>query len=343
MRKLYQLCACVLTLALLLSMGACSSTKPEESTPVVETSSTPEPAPEQTAAVERGTISVAALKGPTGMGMSFLMKANEDGGTEQDYDFTLSGAPDEVTAAFINGDLDIAAVPINLAAVLAAKTGNVKLLAVNTLGVLYILENGDSVHALEDLSGKTLLATGQGSTPEYILSYLLEKSGVADSVEVQYLTEHSELAALMASGSCTLGMLPEPNVTVVTTKNPDVHVAVDLTAAWDELVGTPLVQGCIIARADLAESDPEAIEIFLDEYAQSVDEVNSDHAAAAELIAEYGIVESAAIAEKAIENCNIVCLTGDELRASADAMFQVLFEANPKSIGGAVPGDEIYF
>ena len=189
----------------------------------------------------------------------------------------------------------------------------------------------------------TLMATGQASTPEYVLSYVLEQNGLTDSVTVEYLTEHSELAARMASGESKLGMLPEPNVTVVTTKNPDVRVALDLTEEWNKVTGTQLIQGCIIARADFVEENPDAIEIFLDEYAQSVENVNSDHAAAAALISEYGIVESAAIAEKAIDGCNIVCITGDELRQSADAMYQVLFEANPKSIGGAVPDESIYY
>ena len=333
MKKLYRALALVFTAAMLLSFAACSqSESPASSEPPVESSSTPAPVetPEVSSDVDEteedaAPIRVAALNGPTGMGMSFLMSADENGETAQDYEFTLSGDPSAVNAAFINGDYDIAAVPINVAAVLYQKTGNVKLLAVNTLGVLYVLENGDSIQRIDDLAGKTVMATGQASTPEYVLSYLLEQNGLADSVEVQYLTEHSELASLMAAGECTLGMLPEPNVTVVTT------------------TGVQLVQGCIIASAQFAEENPGAVDIFLDEYAQSVENVNSDPAAAAQLISQYGIVESAETAEKAIPNCNIVCLTGDELRASADAMFNVLFEANPQSIGGAIPGEDIYY
>ena len=351
MKKLYRALALVFTAAMLLSFAACSqSESPASSEPPVESSSTPAPVetPEVSSDVEEteedaAPIRVAALNGPTGMGMSFLMSADENGETAQDYEFTLSGDPSAVNAAFINGDYDIAAVPINVAAVLYQKTGNVKLLAVNTLGVLYVLENGDSIQRIDDLAGKTVMATGQASTPEYVLSYLLEQNGLADSVEVQYLTEHSELASLMAAGECTLGMLPEPNVTVVTTKNPDVRVALDLTEEWEKTTGVQLVQGCIIASAQFAGENPGAVDIFLDEYAQSVENVNSDPAAAAQLISQYGIVESAETAEKAIPNCNIVCLTGDELRASADAMFNVLFEANPQSIGGAIPGEDIYY
>ncbi|MGI6028881.1 MAG: ABC transporter substrate-binding protein [Candidatus Heteroscillospira sp.] len=343
MKNLYRIGACILALTMLLALAACGGQTAPESEAPVQSSSTPEPTPTPESTPEPVHVNVAALKGPTGMGMSFLMSASDKGETANDYSFTLTGAPNEVSGAVINGDVDIAAVPLNLAAVLSAKTGNVKILAVNTLGVLYVLENGDSVQSMADLSGKTIQATGQGSTPEYVLSYLLEQNGLTDSVTVEYLTEHSELAASMASGMSALGMLPEPNVTVVTTKNPDVRVALDLTEEWYNVTGTQLVQGCIVVRSDFAEENPEAVEIFLDEYAESVENVNSDTAAAAELIAQYGIVESAAIAEKAIPNCNIVCITGDELRESADAMFEVLFEANPKSVGGAVPGEEIYY
>ncbi|MGE4352752.1 MAG: ABC transporter substrate-binding protein [Oscillospiraceae bacterium] len=349
MKKLYQIFAFALVLIMAVMLtGLVGCYNAQETAAPTQASATPEPTPVQSTSTPEPTpepvpINIAALKGPTGMGMSFLMQASENGKTQNTYDFTLSGAPDDVVSKFISGEVDVAAVPINLAAVLMAKTDNVKILAVNTLGVLYILENGDTIHSVADLAGKTIEATGQAATPEYILSYILQKNGIADSVTVEYLTEHSELAALMASGDVTLGMLPEPNVTVVMSKNPDVRVALNLTDEWEAVTGTQLVQGCIIARADFAEENHDALQVFLDEYAQSVENVNTDHAAAAELIAKYGIVESAAVAEKAIDNCNIVCMTGDEMKESADAMFAVLFEANPKSIGGAIPDESIYF
>ena len=349
MNKLYRLFSFALAIALILMlMGLVGCYKaPEVSTPVQNTA-TPEPTPVESTPVPEITptsinINIAALKGPTGMGISFLMQDSENGQTHNSYNVSLSGAPDEVTSKFISGEVDVAAVPLNLAAVLAAKTGNVKILAVNTLGVLYVLENGNTINSVKDLAGKTIKATGQGATPEYVLNYILERNEIADSVNVEYLAEHSELAALMASGDVSLGMLPEPNVSVVMAKNADVRIALDLSDEWQAISGTQLVQGCIIVRADFAEQNHDALKVFLDEYAQSVENVNKDHAAAAQLIAKYGIVESAAIAEKAIENCNIVCITGDDLKQSADAMFAVLFEANPKSVGGAVPDESIYF
>ncbi len=284
-------------------------------------------------------INITALKGPTGMGMAMLMQEEYAG----DYSITLSSAPDEVTAAFISGDTDIAAVPINLASVLYNKLeGDVVLLAVNTLGVLYVLEAGDTVNSLADLAGKTLYATGQGSTPEYILNYLLEANGMTDQVTVEYYTEHSELATLMAAGDVTLGMLPEPNVSAVLVKNDAVHVALDLTEEWNSVSDTALVQGCIIAKRSYYEANTAAVESFLTDYAASAEYVNTNVDEAATLMETYGILASAAIAKQAIPKCNIVCMQGEDAQAAASGMLKVLFNANPKSVGGALPGDDFY-
>lgn len=284
-------------------------------------------------------IRVTALKGPTGMGMAGIL-----GDEYKDiYDITLSGAPDEVTASFISGETDVAAVPVNLASVLYNKLeGDVAVLAVTTLGVLYILENGTAVNALSDLSGKTLYATGQGSTPEYVVNYLLDRAGV-ENVTVEYLTEHSELAALMASGERSLGMLPEPNVTAVTAKNANVRVALDLTAEWDAVCDTPLVQGCLIARRSFVEEHGAAVERFLADYEASTAFVNEHHQRAAMVMEAHEILASAAIAKAAIPKCNIVYMTGDEMETALSAMLAVLFEANPKSVGGALPASDFYY
>ena len=286
---------------------------------------------------EATAIKVGALKGPTGMGLAYMMQQNggEDGGIE------LYDAPDAVTGKFISGELDIAAVPINLAATLYNRLeGDVRMLAVNTLGVLYILENGDTIGSLAGLSGKTVYATGQGSTPEYVLKGLLEQAGIAD-VTVEFVGEHAALAAMMASGEAEIAMLPEPNVSAVLLKNPNVRVALDLNQQWKQHMGNDLVQGCYIARASFAEAHPAAIEQFLKDCAASVERVNSDEGAAA-LIAEQGILPSEAVAAKAIPSCNIVCLTGDEMYQAASGMLQTLYDANPQSIGGALPGGDLY-
>lgn len=342
MKKLF---AILLTLLLALSVAACApaqqpaaTSQPEATVQPAAEEATPAPA-QATAPVQAGPLNVAALKGPTGMGIVALM------GQEyaSQYAVTLASSPDEVTAAFIAGSLDIAAVPINLGAVLYNKLeGDVAMLAVNTLGVLYILENGDSIQSIADLSGKTLGATGQGSTPEYVLNYLLEKNGIADA-KVEYYTEHSELATLLTAGDVKLGMLPEPNVTATLAQNADLRVALDLTAEWSKVSDTKLVQGCIIARKSALEGREADITKFLKDYEASTAFVNGHHKKASILIEQYGIMAKAALAQKAIGKSNIVCLTGEEMRAAASGMLQVLFEANPKSVGGALPGDDFYY
>lgn len=285
-------------------------------------------------------IAITALKGPTGMGMTLLM------GDEfsKKYAITLSSAPDEVTAQLISGETDIAAVPLNLASVLYNKTeGGVVMLAVNTLGVLYVLENGNEIQSVSDLAGKTLYATGQGSTPEYMLNYILAQYGLTDSVTVEYKAEHSELATLMASGDVTLGMLPEPNVTSVLMQNESVRVALDLNALWEEATGISAVQGCIVVRSEyLAEHEAE-VKAFLEDYGASVNYVNEHHEKASIMMETYGVVAKAAVGKASIEKSNIVFVTGSDMRDMAEAMLTVLFDANAKSVGGALPGDDFYY
>ena len=285
-------------------------------------------------------VNIGTLQGPTGMGMVTLM------GDEfsSKYNITIESAPDAVVGKIINGELDIAAVPVNLAATLYNKTeGNIMMIAVNTLGVLYVLEEGETVNSMADLAGKTLYATGQGSTPEYMLSYLLEKNGLTDSVTVEYKAEHSELATLMASGEVKLGMLPEPNVTATMAKNENLRVALDLTKEWKDAAGVEPVQGCIVVRKDYFEQNQAAVRLFLKEYEAAVNYTKANQAETAALMEKYGIIGSAAIAEKAIDKCNIVCYRDEAMRTAAEAMLQVLFDANPKSVGGALPGDDFYY
>lgn len=283
---------------------------------------------------------IGTLQGPTGMGMVTLM------GDEfsSKYNITIESAPDAVVGKIINGELDIAAVPVNLAATLYNKTeGNIMMIAVNTLGVLYVLEDGETVNSMADLAGKKLYATGQGSTPEYMLSYLLEKNGLTDSVTVEYKAEHSELATLMASGEVKLGMLPEPNVTATMAKNENLRVALDLTKEWKDAAGVEPVQGCIVVRKDYFEQNQAVVRLFLKEYEAAVNYTKANQAETAALMEKYGIIGSAAIAEKAIDKCNIVCYRDEAMRTAAEAMLQVLFDANPKSVGGALPGDDFYY
>ena len=345
-------------LALGLSLAACGQ-KAEKPAQTEEPAQSEEPAevpetPEFTPAEFR----IAALKGPTAMGLVELMSLSDTANemmegkedvvsTKNTYDFTLAGSADEVTPALIKGDLDMACVPANLAAVLYGKTeGAVEVLAVNTLGVLYIVENGETVQSMADLKGQTIVAAGKGSTPEYALRYLLTENGIdPDSdVTIDWKSEHAECVAALASGAATIAMLPQPFVTVAQTKIEGLRVALDLTEEWDALDnGSGLLTGVVVARKSFVEEHSAAVEAFLADYAESVEWVNGNNADAAQLISKYGIVEAAAVAEKALPHCNIVCITGGEMKEKLSGYLQVLFDAEPTSVGGKLPEADFYY
>ena len=293
---------------------------------------------------EQLTVNVAAMKGPTGIGMAQLSSLAEEGKTAYNYSIAYAGSPDEVTGSLISGELDIAAVPVNLGAVLFNKTeGQILTAAVNTLGVLYVVEKGDSIQSVADLAGKKLLAAGQGSTPEYILNYILDKNGLSGSVEVEYAAEHAEAVTKLASGEADMIAVPEPFVTTALSKVEGARIALDLTAEWERVSDAQLVQGCLVVRKAFAEEHPEALKSFLREYAASAKYAVDFPAEAGALVEKYGIMASAALAEKAIPNCNIVCITGEEMQVMVSGMLKVLFDANPKSVGGKLPGDDMFY
>lgn len=283
-------------------------------------------------------VRVAALAGPTGMGLAYMMQDMQDR-----YTVELFTAPDQVTAKIVNGEVDIAAVPINLASVLYKKTeGKVNVIAINTLGVLYVLENGNSINSVSDLAGKTIWSTGEGSTPEYILNYLLAANGLTDSVKVEYIADNAELIAKLADGSAEVALLPEPHVSIATAQNGNVRVALKVNDLWSEKNDTQLVQGVYIVRSDYLASNKTQVDAFLKDAADSAKKVVSEEDAAAVVVAQ-GIIGKEPIAKRAIPNCNITLVTGAEMKASVSAMLKVLFDANPKSIGGAMPNDDFYY
>lgn len=285
-------------------------------------------------------IRIAALKGPTGMGMVKLA----DKQNYPNYTVSIEASPDALNPRIISGEVDVAAVPVNLASVLYNKLdGDISVLAVSTLGVLYVVEAGSEVNSVADLAGKTVYATGQGATPEYILNYLLDKNGVAGSVEVNYVGEHAALATMLADGSAEIGMLPEPNVTSTLAGNDDLRIALNLTEEWNKVCSTELVQGVVIARKSFVNEHPEAIEQFLREYEKSSAFVNENIDEAAKLIVDVGILGNVEIAKKAIPNCNISFSKGEAMHKAVEGMLTVLFEANPKSIGGKLPDKDFYY
>lgn len=310
-------------------------------------------APEDDAAaadpVEEIVVRVAALKGPTAMGMVKWMEDAAQGQSRGQYEFTLAGAPDEITGGIIAGEYDAAAVPANLAAVLYNKTqGQVQLAALNTLGVLYLVESGEEIQSVEDLRGRTIYATGKGSTPEYALQYVLTQNGLTpgQDVQIEYKTEHAELAALLASGQADLALLPQPFVTGALAQNENLRVALDLTELWDQVSQgkSVLTMGCLVVRTEFAQQHPQAMETLMEEYGASAayvtDEANLEQAAA--LIEKNDIIQ-AAVAQKALPQCNIVFIAGEEMRAKAEGFYRVLMEADPSAVGGELPGDDFYY
>ncbi|MDO4542874.1 MAG: ABC transporter substrate-binding protein, partial [Bacillota bacterium] len=280
---------------------------------------------------------VATLKGPTGMDMAEVMKENNG-----QYDFELASSPDEITGSIISGDIDIAAVPTNLAATLYQKTnGQIQIAAVNTLGVLYILEKGDSINSMADLSGKTILTAGQGTTAEYVLNYLKNALYIDENITVDFASEHSEVATKAQAGEYDIVVLPEPYVTSLTTADSDFRIALDLTEEWENTGAGQLAMGCLVVQKDFSEQNPEALADFMSAYERSVDYVNSNPAEAATDMESFDIIK-AAVAEKAIPNCNIVYITGTEMQDALDSFYNVIFEADPQSVGGALPTEDLY-
>lgn len=335
-----------LALLLLLSLAACGR-GPDAPSAVPETAA-PEPADPDGTADEVYPLRVGALKGPTAMGLVEMMERRGPKASVDFWNFDLAGSADELTPKLIKGDLDIACVPANLAAVLYQKTeGQVVTLAVNTLGVLYIVENGgETIRSIADLAGRTIVAAGKGSTPEFGFRYLLEQNGLDPDrdVAVDWKSEHAECVAALAAGTADIALLPQPFVTVAQGKLEKLRVALDLTEEWDALDnGSAMITGVAVARRELVEERPELVEKFLIEYARSVEWVNENTAEAAELVAANGIIESPAVAEKALPHCNIVCLTGEEMREKLSGYLSVLAEANPESVGGRLPEDGFYY
>ena len=293
-----------------------------------------------------GAVRVAALKGPTAMGMVKMM--DDDGGAQ--YDFSIVAAVDEITPKIVKGDVDIAAVPANLASVLYNNTkGEVEVLAINTLGVLYIAENGDSVQSVADLKGKTIYSSGKGATPEYALNYMLSANGIdpEKDVTIEWKSEHSECVAAIAEKENGIAMLPQPFLTTAQLKNDKIRVAIDLTKEWETVSSrdnkyATLITGVVVARKGFVEENKEAVSAFLDKYKESVEYVNANNDDAATLIEKFDIVP-AAVAKKALPSCNITFIAGDEMQKKLSGYLSILSAQNPNSVGGALPNEDFYF
>lgn len=348
MKKILSL---LLAFSLALSLAACggSASSAVSSTVVSEAASSAAASEEEETAAPLSVtepLRIAGLKGPTTMGLVNLLSMEQAGTAAMDYDLQLYGAADEIVPLLIKGELDMAAIPANLAATLYQKTsGGIQAVAVNTLGVLYVVEQGDTVHSMADLKGRTILSTGKGTTPEYVLRYLLTANGLDPDkdVDIQYYSEATEVTAQMAATQDAIAVLPQPYVTAAGLKDDTLRVALDLTAEWDKVADTQLITGVTVVRKAYAEEHPDVVAAFLADYAQSVNAANTDLEGTAALCEEQGVVAKAAIAKKALPNCNIVCLTGEELKADVSGYLQVLYDADPAAVGGTLPGEDFYW
>ena len=293
-------------------------------------------------------IRVGSLKGPTSMGLVSLMDKAAKGETSNVYEFTMTGKADELVGKIANGDLDIALVPANVASVLYAKTqGNVTVLDINTLGVLYVVASDDSITSMADLKGRTIYMTGKGTTPEYVMNYLLKENGLGSGdVDLQFKSEATEVASILKQDSSAIGVLPQPFATAACIQNEDLKTVLDLTEQWDMLnkdSGSMLVTGVTLVRSDFLRENRSPIEDFLKDHAESALFTSGHPEEAAALIAAQGIVEKAPIAQKALPYCNIVCITGQEMKDALSGYLSILMEQDAKSIGGQMPGDDFYY
>lgn len=337
---------------LALTLGACSAdadTQAPAATAIDPTHSSSGPT---TAPAEKIDVSIASLKGPTTIGLVGLMQEAQEGTGNEDYAVTMYGAPDEIVPLLVQGKVDIALIPSHLAAVLYNQTTTdagpaLQVAAINTLGVLEIVESGTTVHTWADLAGRTIYTTGKGTTPEFVLDYLLTRNGLDPDtdVTVDFVSEATELAAKLAATPGTIAVLPQPFATVVQAQNPDVHSQLSLSDEWTKVApaGSELITGVLVVRTAFAEENPEALAAFLADYQASTRFANTDPVAAGALVADAGIVSSAALAAVAIPACHITYLVGDDMVTALDAYLEVLFDAAPASVGGSMPGDGFYY
>ncbi len=336
----------LLAALMILSLFACGSNNTPAETTQSSDSSEPVSTEASTDEVKKDDtpIKIAVLNGTTGFGIAPLY-SKVSSGEIKNYSIDFYADATLIPPQIISKSVDIAAVPTNLASTLFKKTeGAIQVLCVNTLGVLYLIENGNTVNSLQDLSGKTVYVPGQGSNPEYVLRALLTFAGILDKVNIDYTYgTPDELTSALASGKAALGVIPEPKVTAAMTKNSSLRSAIDFSSEWKNLTGVELVQGCLIIRKEFAEAHPDAVKAFLAEYEASVNTVNSDADAAAKSIVAAGIAASEALVKNALPRCNIVYLTGSSMENSLTKFWQSLFDVIPSSIGGAVPTEDIFY
>lgn len=329
-----KLLAILLALTLVFALAGCKSND--------TVSTAPENSSETYTAVD---MSVACMTGPTGIGMAKLMADSDANATENNYTFTVASAASDITGKFLNGEINIASVPTNVAATLYNKTeGKVRMLAVNTYGVLSILEKGNTIKSVADLKGKTIYSTGQGQNPEFILKYILTENGINPETDVTINFVSSEdLVAKLISGEAEVALAPEPAATTVMVKNQELNRALSINDEWAKVSDSKLMMGCIIALDSYVTVNEKAVEKFLEEYEKSVKFATENIDETATHCAAYNITATDVIAKKAIPTCNLCYVTGSDMKNNVNAYYNVLFNADATSVGGKLPADDLFY
>lgn len=295
---------------------------------------------------EELTIRAAGMKGPTSLGLVKLMEDNANKTSQNNYTFDLYAKADKITPKLIKGELDMAALPANVAANVYGKTnGGITVLAVNTLGVVYIVEKGDSVHELSDLAGKKIYAVGKENTPEYGLAYILAENGMSiDDLDIEWKSEATEILPLLRTQENAIAMIPQPFVTAACAQVEGLRVAISLNEEWEKLQnGSQFITGVLVARTEFVQQHPEAVAAFLAEYQASINYANTETAAAAALVVKYGIMDKVPLATAALPNCNLTFMAGAEMKAALTGYLTTLYQQNPQSVGGSLPSDAFYY
>lgn len=290
-------------------------------------------------------IKIYALSGTTAMGMAQMISNAENDTDEMNYNIEIFNAADKITNAVITGECAIAALPTNVAAKLYKKSeGGVQLLALNTLGVLYVLDTTGSINTLSDLSGKTVYIPGGGSNPEYITAALINGAGISNvTLDTTSYPDPNALQVALAAGKVSIAVLPEPKVSVVTGSAQNVKVAIDLTAEWEKIYGeNTLVQGCLVINKAFADEHPAEVKKFLQDYEASVNFISQGSDEAVGMVVDTGIIPKAPLVKKALPKCNLCCITGNDMKDSIGVFYEKIFALDKQSIG-AMPDDGFYY
>lgn len=314
----------------------------EEKTETMEEETT-----EEDISYESVEVKIGSLKGPTSMGLVYLMNQAEKGESANQYAFTMAAGADELLPSVISGDLDIVLVPANVASVLYNKTeGGVSVIDINTLGVLYMVSGNADIKEMADLAGKTVYLTGKGTTPDYVTQYLLAENNLTDEVTLEYKSEATEVAAMLVEDTDAIGVLPQPFVTAACAQNENLSVVMDLTKEWAAIQGeggSQLVTGVTVVRNDFLNENQAAVDKFLEEHKASAAYANENVEEAAELVVAAGIMEKAAVAAKAMPNCNITYIDGTDMKTALSGYLEVLYNQDAGSVGGALPAEDFYY